>query len=107
MNKLIRDERIEPDSKFFRLFRNCKEACEQINFNKIYHIQNMKAAQISRRHSLSVSPRNKLEPAYVYEEQPISKLEIGQKTVDLSSFHLKLAKTTSEFNNSQYQRSVQ
>jgi hypothetical protein len=54
-----------------------------------------------------VSPRYKLEPAYVYEEQPISKLEIGQKTVDLSSFHLKLAKTTSEFNNSHHQRSVE
>jgi hypothetical protein len=57
---------------------------------------------ISRRHSLTISPRNKLDDD---DDLPIYNLEIKQKTMNLSNLQIKMAKT-SEYNNSHHMRSI-
>jgi hypothetical protein len=43
VNKKAKDERIDEDSVFYKRFFNCKDVCEQINFNRLFHTQNMNA----------------------------------------------------------------
>ena len=61
-------EKVDETSIHYRRFHNCKQASQQISYNKLYH--NKRMQEDYRGNSLGVSPRKSL----LYEDENANKL---------------------------------